>query len=472
MEDVGVMFLPYGEALIHSYYFEQMERLGRQDNIRFLACQTNLSFDIETLLNYDINLSKLKLWCSFHPSQTSVERFISQCDKLWNYGIVFSVGAVGDPELLPVLRELRERLDARIYLWINDMDGKKRAYTKAEIAAFSRIDPLFHLELKKLPADLGNCRSGKDSFFVNGKGDVYACNISKVLMGNIYEQELDGMSGRGCRSQRCSCYLAYSNRLDLEQVRSMFGSDYSFRIPLSDEWRFRPELAGIKAFFFDVDGTLTDEWGNISEPTQAVIQKLAKTCSVYLATSLPYHEARRKCKKIWNYLDGGAFAEGSDIRIFSTGYSESIPLTDDCFGRKICQANDCGHDNGHNTSYNTGLVRAYHKNGVLHKITLLKPDCKSDFKDYYMAGDYYLVDEGGRIGITDNKADKLQAVLRICSEKGYCNEDVAVYGNSSNDIELIKYFEHSYTVTDSSEAVKAAAGLVIDIDRLFGSSIT
>lgn len=50
MEDVGIMFLPYGEALIHSYYFEQMSRLGKQDNIRFLACQTNLSFDIETLL--------------------------------------------------------------------------------------------------------------------------------------------------------------------------------------------------------------------------------------------------------------------------------------------------------------------------------------------------------------------------------------------------------------------------------------
>ena len=440
LEDVGIMFLPYGEALIHSYYLEQLERLGRQDNIRFVACQTNLSFDMEAMLSHRINPGKLKLWCSFHPSQTTVDAFVSQCRKLKKQGIRFSAGAVGDPANLPVIRELRKQLDSDVYLWINDLDGRKRAYTDKEAVAFAEIDPLFALELKKLPADMMQCRAGKDAVFVNGRGEVYACNISKVLMGNIYEDEPVRPAERGCRSKACSCYLAYSNRLDLEELK-VFGRNYPFRIPDSGRWESGMEsaAAGIRAFFFDVDGTLTDSDGVIQEDTQAAVRGLAGKCRIYLATSLPYQEARRKCKPLWDCLDGGAFADGSDIRIFSTGYDETIPLERNPFVD------------------GSGRVRKYHKDGVLHKIMVLNPDSEPAIE----AGN--AVDEDGRISVTSPDADKLKAVLRICGEMEYREDEVAVYGNSMNDIGLLKHFKHSFAVTNSCEEVKRAAGQVCDI---------
>ena len=441
--DTGIMLLPYGEALIHPYYHEQMERLVRRDHVRFLACQTNLSFDIDTTLSRYTNPGKLKLWCSFHPSQTTVEDFISQCRKLKRYGIPFSVGAVGDPEMLPVIQRLRRQLDPDVYLWINDMDGRRRAYTGEETEAFAKLDPLFVLEQKKLPADIMKCRGGQDSVFVNGKGEMYACNISKIPLGNIYQEEPASMDQRACRSKTCSCYLAYSNRLDLEELK-VFGAGYAYRIPDSGSWKsgIGSVPAGIRAMFFDVDGTLTNPDGVVPGDIRAAVQGLAGISRLYLATSLPYRDARRKCREIWDCLDGGAFAEGSDIRIFSTGYDETIPLRD------YCPEGDFGR------------TRRYRKNGVLHKVTVMASVTWPDVKGYHV------VYEDGRTGVTDRNASKLNAVVRICREMGYAEDEVAVFGNSGNDIELLKYFKHSYAVENSSREVKDAAGQVCDIVQL------
>jgi len=47
-----IMFLPYGEALIHDYYIEEIARLSRRDFIEKISCQTNLSFSAERFGDY------------------------------------------------------------------------------------------------------------------------------------------------------------------------------------------------------------------------------------------------------------------------------------------------------------------------------------------------------------------------------------------------------------------------------------
>ena len=435
-DDVGVMFLPYGEALIHSYYLEQIGRLSRSCRIRFVACQTNLSFDIKKLAGSGILPEKLKLWCSFHPSETSVSAFAAQCERLSTQGFSYSVGAVGEPGQLDAIRELRKRLPEHIYLWINDQDGKQRSYQAAEREAFSAIDPLFGLELEKRTADPDLCRAGLDSFFVDGKGDVYACNISRGLLGNIYSGNLPGLSGRRCRAKACSCYLAYSNRTDIRAL-DRFGENRPFRIPLP-----KPEVVR-RAVFFDVDGTLTDGDGVIPEATQAAVRQLAGTAGIYLATSLPYREARHRCKAVWSCISGGVFAEGADLRLFEQGYRHVIPLGE------------------LSPAVTSGRVREYRAEGVLYKLTVCGTDhSEADFPEYHT------VCEDGRMGIVSRQAGKLNGVLHLCSRAGLPPDDVVVVGNSRNDAGMLRAFRHSAAVPGSSSEAMAAASRICGIEQL------
>lgn len=432
-ERVGVMFLPYGEALIHPYYLEQIGRLSRESQVRFVACQTNLSFAVNTLANHAVRPDKLKLWCSFHPSQTSVDAFTGQCQRLMDYGVEFCVGAVGDPEAIGVIRQLRSRLPQDTYLWINDMDGKRKAYTEAEREAFTAIDPLFGLELEKRSADLKVCRAGDESLYVDGKGDVYACNISRGRMGNVYDGEVLRLSQRVCKAKACSCYLAYSNRTDIGAL-DWFGGNRPFRIPV--------RLSG-KAWFFDVDGTLAGSDGVVPEARQDAVRRLAGTSEVYLATSLPYREARRICGPLWDCLSGGVFAEGADIRIFDSGYRRIVPLGDII------------------PIIASGRVREYREGGVLYKLTISGTDHRPD--DF---PEFHAVYEDDRLGITGRETGKLNGIREICAEKGVREQDVVVVGNSRNDIGMLKAFTHSVAVADGSEEAKKAAAYVCSVEQL------
>ena len=84
---LSVMFVPYGEALIHQYYQKAIAGLCETDAIKKAGCQTNLSFSIRGFLAcFDSDSdyrSKLRLWCSFHPSQSSLDSFLEKCMELF-----------------------------------------------------------------------------------------------------------------------------------------------------------------------------------------------------------------------------------------------------------------------------------------------------------------------------------------------------------------------------------------------------
>lgn len=455
-EDLGIMFLPYGEALIHSYYIQQIGQLSSRDNIRFVACQTNLSFDVDRFVQSVMRLDKIKLWCSFHPSQTTLEQFLGQCQKLLDNQIDFCVGAVGVPEELEAISHLRSKLDPRIYLWINNMDGKKRRYTDAEIAGFSRIDPLFKWELARLKARPNQCRAGMDSVFADGKGDLSACNISRVNIGNLYRGGWpamaadDGNREQICKARYCDCYLAYSRRTEFMAL-NLFKDDGVYRIPRPDQELLPKKTPpdSIRAVFFDVDGTLADGNRQILPETKKALGRLAASCKIYLATSLPYRNAYRICKEIWPWLDGGVFAEGSDIRLFSAGYHYVVPIA------TPFPADFWEHFHGDQ--------RQYRINHVLHKVAL-RPK-KQEKADWNLSG-FHVVKAGGWIGITDEKADKLKGVIHLCGQAGYWQDQVAVVGNDQNDLEMLAYFNHSFAVDSSGEIVKQAAKNVCAIEQI------
>ncbi|MCL2399521.1 MAG: STM4011 family radical SAM protein [Defluviitaleaceae bacterium] len=201
-----VIFTPYGEAMIHTYYWDAMEVLS---GLHRIGCQTNLSFDTESFVSQVGNFKeKIGLWCTFHPAQVSIEAFLKKCHYLWDNGIYISTGAVGIPQNLEILRELRLKLNKDIYFWINAKAGY--SYNHSEHDAFLKIDPYFQDQFPKANSLL--CTAGRTGLYVEADGSAYACHLSRVRLGNIYE-ELP--SGSACKAKTCNCYLAYTHRQDM-----------------------------------------------------------------------------------------------------------------------------------------------------------------------------------------------------------------------------------------------------------------
>lgn len=136
----SLMVVPYGEALIHPWYWEGFGAVSSLAGIKAVGAQTNLSFPVleslECFQKAGGKQEKLYLWATFHPEMTTVETFSGTCRTLAEKGIHLCAGAVGVPQNVGLLRSLRAKLPEEIYLWINRMDGLKRPYTPEETEAF------------------------------------------------------------------------------------------------------------------------------------------------------------------------------------------------------------------------------------------------------------------------------------------------------------------------------------------------
>jgi hydroxymethylpyrimidine pyrophosphatase-like HAD family hydrolase len=71
-----------------------------------------------------------------------------------------------------------------------------------------------------------------------------------------------------------------------------------------------------------------------------------------------------------------------------------------------------------------------------------------------------VTDQGRTIQVIPQEAGKLQAVERIRQQLGLSVEEVSVFGDDLNDLEMIANYPHSVAMGNGVEAVKAAAGFV------------
>ncbi len=332
--DIGAVFVvPYGEASIHRWYWEGLGRLAGLDGLDRVGLQTNLSFSVEECLvifdlySGDANREniresdketcketaektvrgisgaarrKLCIWATFHPEMTDMEMFVEKCHRLADSGVNLCVGAVGAPQNIPLLGRLRERLSPDLYLWINKMDGLGRAYTEEEKRAFLELDPFFGLECGSPAADAAMC---SDRCFVEADGRIRACNIGRIKEGNWYQSEQKEIFRPLCGKKRCSCYLAYGGRADFEG-RQFFGAYPIFRVP-------KP----YQAVFLDLDGTLVPEKhrGRLADSVRRKLLALREKRPVFLATSMPAEEVRRRLGEDLELFQGAVFASGAYV---------------------------------------------------------------------------------------------------------------------------------------------------------------
>ncbi|MFC5181616.1 STM4011 family radical SAM protein [Actinomadura harenae] len=224
---VSVLFTPWGEGVVRSWYRRALVELSHLPHVRRVAIQTNLSH--RTSWTSDADPARLALWATFHPGQVPYERFLGKARDLVERGIRYSVGIVGQPEHLEDARRLRADLPAHVYLWVNAAEG--RSYTDAEAADWTALDPLFGHSRDPHPSLGRACRTGDDVISVDGDGTVRRCHFVPAVLGNLYDGTFRaGLRPRPCPLDVCDCHIGYVH-LEPLGLYDVFAGGILERIP-------------------------------------------------------------------------------------------------------------------------------------------------------------------------------------------------------------------------------------------------
>jgi MoaA/NifB/PqqE/SkfB family radical SAM enzyme len=226
---LSVFFTPWGEALIRRWYQEAAARLTNLPQIAKVAFQTNLSCDLDWIDCCDV--TKLGLWCTFHPTETCRLEFLERCHALDRRKVQYSVGSVGLKEHFQEIERLREELAPHVYVWINAFKQEHDYYTPDDLYRLEAIDPLFRLNTE-YHASLGrSCRSGTTVVSVDGAGTLYRCHFVKEPIGNLYEPDFERqLFDRPCPNATCGCHIGYVH-LDHLGLYDVFGDGVLERVP-------------------------------------------------------------------------------------------------------------------------------------------------------------------------------------------------------------------------------------------------
>ncbi|MFA1543964.1 STM4011 family radical SAM protein [Actinomadura monticuli] len=224
---VSVLFTPWGEGLVRSWYRRALITLSHLPHVERVAIQTNLSHRVSWTA--DADLTRLALWATYHPGQVPYERFLGKCRDLEARGVRFSVGIVGRPDHLDAARRLRADLSADTYLWVNAAEG--RVYDEAETASWTGIDPLFPLSRHPHASRGLPCRTGETVVSVDGDGTVRRCHFVPAVLGNLYDGSFrTALRPRPCPLDTCDCHIGYVHLRPLS-LYTTFANGILERIP-------------------------------------------------------------------------------------------------------------------------------------------------------------------------------------------------------------------------------------------------
>ena len=234
---ISVLFTPWGEALVRRSYQEALVRLTNLPHVRRAAIQTNISCRLDWVGRCD--RAKLGLWCTYHPGETTRERFVAKCREMDALGVRYSVGVVGLKEHVAEAEALRRELRPDVYLWVNAYKRANDYYAAEELDRLTAVDPLFPVNNVRHPSRGLACRAGESVFAVDGDGVMRRCHFIKTVVGNIYEPGWEqALRPTPCTNETCGCHIGYVHMpsLGLDEV---FGDGVLERVPATTRPRFR-----------------------------------------------------------------------------------------------------------------------------------------------------------------------------------------------------------------------------------------
>lgn len=227
---ISVLFTPWGEGLVRSWYRRALVELAQLPHIGRVAIQTNLSGRTRWLAEAgESGRDRIALWCTYHPGQTPYDRFLAKCRELTGLGVRYSVGVVGLDEHLDEARRLRADLPGEVYLWVNAAEG--RSYTDEEADRWTVLDPLFPYSRDPHRSAGMPCRTGESVISVDGDGTVRRCHFVPAELGNLYDGSYRRALGpRACPLAVCDCHIGYVH-LETLPLYDVFAGGVLERIP-------------------------------------------------------------------------------------------------------------------------------------------------------------------------------------------------------------------------------------------------
>ena len=228
---IGILFTPWGEALIRKYYQEAIIELSKMNHVKKVAIQTNLSSSLSWLKK--TNKEKTALWTTFHPTEISIKSFVQKCQEVIQNEVTLSVGIVGKLEHFDLAKQLRMQLPDDIYVWVNAFKRISDYYSKTDIEFLNQIDPHFNLNNTIYKSQGKACFAGESSLSIDGEGNIMTCHFIKDKIGNIYEDSLnDILKPTTCSNESCRCYIGYMNLKELN-LQKIYGDRILERIPVN-----------------------------------------------------------------------------------------------------------------------------------------------------------------------------------------------------------------------------------------------
>ncbi|MDD6468010.1 MAG: Cof-type HAD-IIB family hydrolase [Erysipelotrichaceae bacterium] len=109
-----------------------------------------------------------------------------------------------------------------------------------------------------------------------------------------------------------------------------------------------------------------------------------------------------------------------------------------------------------------------------HQIPILKMDARNEDKEacaYVLEKLHSYPDLeihssfGAFIEITENTMNKGLMLKKVLEHKHYSEDEVAVFGDSSNDVDMLATFTHSYAMANGSSLAKEKASMIIDTNE-------
>ena len=227
---VSVLFTPWGEALVRRWYQDALVALTRLPHVRKAAIQTNISCRLDWVDGCD--KSKLGLWCTYHPTETSRQRFVARCRELDDLGVRYSVGVVGLKEHVAEAEALRRELRPGVYVWVNAYKRAAEYYTHEDLARLTAVDPLFPVNNVRHASRGKDCLAGESVFAVDGDGTMRRCHFIRDAIGNIYDEGWErALRPSPCTNDTCGCHIGYVHMPSLGLYET-FGDGVLERIPV------------------------------------------------------------------------------------------------------------------------------------------------------------------------------------------------------------------------------------------------
>jgi len=248
----------------------------------------------------------------------------------------------------------------------------------------------------------------------------------------------------------------------------------------------------MKALFFDLDGTLLDSTKHIPASAKAALrQAREKGVKVYLASarSPRLGETLGWTEEEFSLFDGGIYSNGGYVEAQGQGWYAFIdPAAVAACVRAVEKVPDIHlslHTPGHGYTFNFPVTESLKKGwGITEenlrpldeatmartaKMLIFRRELvgETELLPAALCGEVtavcqgrakaYVTDGGATMQITSLEAGKLAAIRSVQKQLGLMDDEIAVFGDDLNDLEMISAYPVSIAMGNGAQAVKSAA---------------